>query len=262
MDKIIITEAKLNRLIGECIEEVMLEEGFKDTMGKVWNGVKQAAGNIGTGAKAVGGAIGTGAKAVGNALGRGISKAVTDPVGAYGSVRGWIDQTKSNIRSRYNDAYNMARDRVRAQTVDRDPWKGYSPEEKNAVLQVRGRDEFGNWKYSTIRYAKKLKANGHTLKQIVQIMNEKGFKGIDEKYARKLLNVGKTRGKKTQTPVTNGEMSNNPDTQATNGQNTQATQQTAAAQPTQASTQNENIERIVGEVITETMMKTNKKTRR
>ena len=141
MDKVIISEERLNALINESLQEVIEEWSLRDTAGKVWNGVKQA---------------------------------VRDPIGTYGSVRGWVDQQRSNMQSRFRDAYNTARDRVRAQTVDRDPWAGISPEEKAVMLQVRGFDEFGNARFRTIRYAKRLKLYGYKVPQIVDIMALRG----------------------------------------------------------------------------------------
>lgn len=58
MSKLIITEERLNTLISESIEEVMLEEGwFRDTAGKAWNGIKNVAKNVRQGVKDSGGIL-------------------------------------------------------------------------------------------------------------------------------------------------------------------------------------------------------------
>ena len=223
MGKMIISEERLNQLIyesmAEVAQEMMLEEGRIGDFGrKVWNGLK------------------TGAQAVG----RGISQAVKDPVGTYGSAKGWIDQQRSSMQSRFRDAYNTARDRVRAQTVNRDPWEGISPEEKEVMLKVRGYDDFGNAKFRAIRYAKALSRYGYKIPQIVAIMTEKGFKGITPKYAKQLISVGVPKTKKgaatadngqgngtaNNGPVNNGELGANPDL-AQQGQPAQQKQATA-----------------------------------
>ena len=93
MGKIIISEQRLNALINECIEEVMIEEGIVQN---AWNGIKK------------------GAQAVGN----GVKKFVKDPVGTAASVKGWYDQTKNRMQNRWKEAYNIARDKVRLQCAD------------------------------------------------------------------------------------------------------------------------------------------------
>ena len=74
MSKITITEERLNSLIQECVEEVMLEEDFRGTMQNAWNGAKNFAGNVGQGAKVVAGAAGRGVKAAGRGIKNAASK--------------------------------------------------------------------------------------------------------------------------------------------------------------------------------------------
>lgn len=186
MGKIIISEQKLNTLINECVEEVMLEEGFRDTVGKAWNGIKQ------------------GAQAVGN----GVKKFAKDPVGTAASVKGWYDQTKNRMQNRWKEAYNIARDKVRLQSADDSVWDKLDDTEKQALLQVRGTDKFGNWKFNAIRYAKAVEKTGKDANEIAQIMTQKGFKGITPQYVQQMLAVGRNP---SQTSNNNGEMKQNPD---------------------------------------------------
>ena len=183
MGKIIISEQRLNALINECIEEVMIEEGIVQN---AWNGIKK------------------GAQAVGN----GVKKFVKDPVGTAASVKGWYDQTKNRMQNRWKEAYNIARDKVRLQSADDSVWDKLDDSEKQALLQVRGTDKFGNWKFNAIRYAKAVEKTGKDANEIAQIMTQKGFKGITPEYVQQMLAVG--RGQ-TQASGNNGEQAPNPD---------------------------------------------------
>lgn len=183
MGKFIISEQKLNALINECIEEVMIEEGIGQN---VWNGIKK------------------GAQAVGN----GVKKFVKDPVGTAAGVKGWYDQTKNRMQNRWKEAYNIARDKVRLQSADDSVWDKLDDPEKQALLQVRGTDKFGNWKFNAIRYAKAVEKNGKDANEIAQIMTQRGFKGITPEYVQQMLAVGRNQ---TQTDDNNGEQTPNPD---------------------------------------------------
>ena len=188
MSKIIISEQRLNALINECVEEVMIEEGIAQN---VWNGVKK-------GAQAVGGAF----KRFGQHVkSDGLIGAVADAKGAY-------DQTKRELQKRYQSYLGAAKDRVRAKYVDRDPWNGISGDEREVMARLNGNDENGNNKYNATRLAKALSYRGHNVNQIVQIMTQKGYKGITPEYVQQMLAIGRNEQPQTSD---NGEQKTNPD---------------------------------------------------
>ena len=191
MSKEVISENTIKKLIEESIVEVLSEatqeEGrFGDFARNVWGGVKNAAGNVK----------------------RGVGNFVKDPIGNIASAKGWYDQTKNRMKSRWNDAYNTARDRVRAQSVNDFYLNNLPAEERNAILQVRGKDEFGNDKFRIIRYAKACENNGGNPESISKIMTEKGFKGITPDYVTKLLQVGRGEQQNSSNPSGNPELHN------------------------------------------------------
>lgn len=193
MAKVVITEERLNQIIYEAINEAVEEGWLGDKAKQAWSGIKQGAQNLHNGIKNAGGVGQWAAGKAKQGLQTGVN-AAKKVVGGVNRAKAWVDQTKSDLLSYGNDEYNIQRDKMRAKRADYDPWQNLSPEERAAISQVSGKDNFGNWKFSAIRYAKALERNGMTDPQkIAETMTQRGFKGITSEYVSQMLSVGRNQ---------------------------------------------------------------------